>query len=441
MGYLPDLLEGKTNMKPAKRPVTNRREFLQTSAVLGTLAATELAVAQNAQVGGRDLLRVGLVGCGGRGTGAAAQALKADRNVKLMAMGDAFADRLQSSLAALRRDGALAGKIDVTDERCFVGFDAYRRVIDAVDVVLLCTPPHFRPAHIRAAVHANKHVFAEKPVAVDAPGVRSVLESCTEARKRNLAIVSGLCLRYSNAYREMMRRLHDGAIGNIVALQANDLRGRIWMYPRQAKWSDMEWQMRNWYYFTWLSGDFNVEQHVHNLDVCAWAMGDRYPETCFGLGGRQVRVGTEYGNIYDHFSVTYEYANGARIYSHTRQQVGCRNDIAVCALGSQGRADVSERRQEIFGPKPWQLRKDNDFYQAEHDELFASIRSGRPINNGDYMCKSTLMAVMARMAAYTGQQITWEMAQNSKEDLTPDRYEWGRMPMPAVPMPGITRFV
>jgi len=252
----------------------------------------------------------------------------------------------------------------------------------------LCTPPHFRPAHIRAAVQANKHIFAEKPVAVDAPGVRSVLESCAEATKRSLSVVSGLWLRSSTAYRGMMRRLHDGAIGDLVALQANDLRGRIWMYPRQKAWSDMQWQMRNWYYFTWLSGDFNVEQHVHNLDVCAWAMGDRYPEKCFGLGGRQVRVGTEFGNIYDHFSVTYEYANGAKVFSHTRQQVGCLSDMTVYAMGTRGKAEISERRtgMAITGANPWQLRgKDNDFYQTEHDELFASIRDGRPINKGEYM--------------------------------------------------------
>jgi predicted dehydrogenase len=421
---------------------SNRRQFLKTSAVLGTIAATELAVAQQAHVAGRDVLRIGLIGCGGRGTGAAAQALHADPNVKLVAMADVFADRLERSLGTLERDPALANKIDVPAERRFVGFDAYRRAIDAVDVVLLCTPPHFRPAHIRAAVQANKHIFAEKPIAVDAPGVRSVLESCALARKRNLSVVSGLCLRYSTGYRETMRRVHDGAIGNLVALQANDLRGTIWMYPRQKAWSDMEWQMRNWYYFTWLSGDFNVEQHVHNLDVCAWALGDRYPEKCFGLGGRQVRVGTEYGHIYDHFSVTYEYADGVKVFSHTRQQARCLGDMTVYALGTQGKAEINERRLAITGPKPWQLRgKDNDFYQTEHDELFAAIRAGRPINNGEYMCKSTLMAIMARMAAYTGQQITWDMAWNSKEDLSPPSYEWGRMPMPAVAMPGSTRFV
>jgi predicted dehydrogenase len=415
-----------------------RRHFLGVS---GLLAAGSLA--QGVHAAGSDVLKVGLVGCGGRGTGAAGQALHADPHVKLWAMADAFRDHLDSSLTRLRQDQTLAGKIDVTAERCFAGFDAYRQLIaSGVDVVLLCTPPHFRPLHLRAAVQANKHVFAEKPVAVDAPGVRSVLASCQEARRRNLSVVSGLCLRYSNAYREMMRRLHDGAIGDLRALQANDLRGRIWVFPRQQSWSDMEWQMRNWYYFTWLSGDFNVEQHVHNLDVCAWAMRDQYPVRCQGMGGRQVRTGPEFGTIYDHFAVVYEYANGTRLFSNTRQQVNCKNEIAVHALGSRGTALISERRQAITGPKPWSLpgRKDNDFFQTEHDELFAGIRNSRPINNGEYMCKSTLLAIMGRMAAYTGQEITWEMALNSREDLTPPRYQWGRLPTPAVAMPGVTRF-
>jgi len=403
-----------------------------------------MSFAHGVHVAGGDVLKIGLIGCGGRGTGAAGQALRADPNVKLWAMADAFRDHLDASLTRLREDQMVAGKIDVTAERCFTGFDAYQRLIGSgVDVVLLCTPPHFRPLHLRAAVQANKHVFAEKPVAVDAPGVRAVLATCQEARRRNLSIVSGLCLRYSNAYREMMRRLHDGAIGDIRALQANDLRGRIWVFPRQKNWSDMEWQMRNWYYFTWLSGDFNVEQHVHNLDVCAWAMRDQYPVRCNGMGGRQVRTGPEFGNIYDHFAVVYEYADGTKLFSNTRQQVSCKNEIAVHALGSRGTALISERRQAITGPKRWSLpgSKDNDFYQAEHNDLFASIRNSRPINNGEYMCKSTLLAIMGRMAAYTGQEITWEMALNSREDLTPPRYEWGRLVTPAVAVPGVTRFI
>jgi predicted dehydrogenase len=418
---------------------TSRRRFLTTTAAVGATFASGV------HAGGSDVLKVGLIGCGGRGTGAATQALQADKNVKLWALADVFQDRLERSLGRLQKDKAVAGKVDVAAERRFVGFDAYRQVIACCDVVLLCTPPGFRPAHLHAAVQANRHVFAEKPVAVDAPGVRSVLATCAEAAKRRLSIVSGLCLRYSTQYREMMRRLHDGALGDIRALQANDLRGGIWMFPREREWSDMEWQMRNWYYFTWLSGDFNVEQHVHNLDVCAWAMRDQYPARCFGMGGRAARTGPEYGHIYDHFAVTYEYDNGAKVFSNTRQMPRCRNDITVYALGANGRAVISERGDRggmtITGPKSWQARgKDNDVFQAEHDELFASIRNGRPINNGEYMAKSTLMAIMGRMAAYTGEIVEWQVALNSKEDLTPPRYEWGKMPTPPIAVPGVTRF-
>jgi predicted dehydrogenase len=420
---------------------SSRRQFLQTSAAVAATAV----VAQNAHAAGNDLLKVGLIGCGSRGTGAATQALQADKHVKLWAMGDAFRDRLEYSLARLLRDQAVTAKVDVSQDRQFVGFDAYRQVIQCCDVVLLCTPPGFRPLHLRAAVDAGKHVFAEKPIAVDAPGVRQVLKTCAMARLRNLSIVSGLCLRYSTNYREMMRRLHDGALGAFRSLQANDLRGRIWHRVRKPHWSDMEWQMRNWYYFTWLSGDFNVEQHVHNLDVCAWALGDRYPVKCVGMGGRAVRTGPEFGHIYDHFAVTYEYADGVKVFSNTRQQVGCKNDITVYAFGANGRAVISERGGQamaITGPKAWSSPvKDNDFYQTEHDELFASIRRGTPINNGEYMCKSTMMAIMARMAAYTGQEITWQQAMASREDLSPARYEWGKMPMPEVARPGVTRFV
>jgi predicted dehydrogenase len=419
----------------------NRREFLATAAVAGTLAA-----APHVHAAGDDLLRVGLIGCGQRGTGAAAQALKADKNVQLVALGDAFEDRLQESLATLKKDKEVAGKVAVKPDHCYVGFDAYRQVIDLSDVVLLCTPPHFRPLHLKAAVEAGKHVFAEKPVAVDAPGVRSVLATCELARKKNVSVVSGLCLRYDNGFKEAVKRLHNGAVGNILTLQANDYRGPIWVKPRQSDWTDMVWQMRNWYYFTWLCGDFNVEQHVHFLDVCAWVMKNEYPVSAVGLGGRQVRTAPEYGHIYDHFSVVYEYANGAKLFSNCRQQPRCKNDISANVVGTNGRAELSERRKGPFiqtTSGTWHYDgPTNEMYQTEHDELFASIRSGKPINNGDYMAKSTLLAIMGRMAAYTGQQITWEMALNSKEDLTPPKYDWNiELAAPPVAEPGLTKFV
>jgi len=392
---------------------------------------------------GNDTLRVGLVGCGGRGTGAAAQALNADNNAKLVAMGDAFRDRLDSSLATLRSDGHIAARIDVRPERCFVGFDAGQQVINSgVDVVLLCTPPQFRPAQLRAAIQAGKHVFAEKPVAVDAPGVRSVLASCQEAARRRLSVVSGLCYRYDEGKRETIRRIHDGAIGTIVALQCNYNTGALWVRQRQPGWSDMEWQVRNWMYFTWLSGDFNVEQHVHSLDKMAWAMGDQYPVRALGLGGRQVRTGPEYGNIFDHMATVYDYPNGVKCFSYCRQQAGCASETKDYILGTRGRCEMMAHT--ITGENPWRFRQARsqrgDMYQNEHNELFASIRSGNPINNGEYMAKSTLMGIMGRMVCYTGQAITWEQALSSREDLTPSRFEWGPMPVPPVARPGITQF-
>jgi len=424
------------------RPQATRRELLKSAAVAGALSAFPQAYAA-----GGDLLRVGLVGCGDRGTGAAAQALAADPNVKLVAMADAFEDRLAGSLSILHGDEKVGEKVDVRPEQRFVGFDAYQKLIaSGVDVVLLCTPPHFRPIHLRAAVEAGKHVFAEKPVAVDAPGVRSVLETCERAKSKGLSVVSGLCLRYDQGFRETVKRLHGGAVGEVVALLANDYRGGRWAKPRQPGWSEMTYQMRNWYNFTWLSGDFNVEQHVHFLDVCAWVMNDRYPAKAVATGGRQALTGPEYGQIYDHFSVVYEYADGARLISNCRQQPGCKNDMSAQVLGTRGRAEIAERprglRIDGAGGKWVYDGPKNRMYQAEHDEFFASIRSGRPINNGEYMAASTLLAVMGRMAAYTGKEVTWEMAFNSKEDLSPSAYAWdARPPRSEIAVPGQTPFV
>ena len=278
------------------------------------------------------------------------QALKADKNVKLVAMGDAFADRLESSLASLQRDEDIAAKIDVKKANQFVGFDAYKQVIDSgIDVVLLATPPGFRPMHLKYAVEKGKHIFAEKPVAVDGPGIRSVLATCAEAKKKGLSLVSGLCIRYDQGFRDTIKRIHDGAIGDVAALQANDLRGGIWVKPRQKDWTDMMYQMRNWYYFTWLSGDFNVEQHVHMLDVCAWVMKDQYPVRAVGLGGRAQRTGPEYGQIFDHHSVVYEFANGAKCFAQCRQQKGLRGDISVQADGDQGQCATCRRPKAACG--------------------------------------------------------------------------------------------
>jgi predicted dehydrogenase len=423
---------------------TTRRDFLTASAVAA--GTTLLSSVPTVHAAGGDTLKVGLIGCGGRGTGAATQALHADPNVKLYAMGDAFADRLHGSLEQLKGDGPIARRIDVTPDRCFVAFDAYKQVIACCDVVLLCSPPHFRPAHIRAAVDAGKHVFCEKPIATDSRGVHNVLASCRMAKGKNLSIVSGLCYRYERAKRETMKRVHDGQIGDIVAIHTNYLARGLWHKPRKPGWSDMEWQMRNWLYFTWLSGDHIVEQHIHSLDKMAWALKDAHPVKAVGLGGRQSRTGDAFGHIFDHHAVIFEFAGGVKGFSFTRQQNETDTDVNDYLIGTTGVCSVQQHEISAHnGQAVWSHVKRpgdrDDMYQNEHDELFASIRKGTPINNGEYMCQSTWIAIMGRMATYTGKVITWDMVLNSKEDLTPAKYEFGQMPMPPVAKPGVTKYV
>jgi predicted dehydrogenase len=422
---------------------TSRRDFLKsTTAVVGGSLLGSMALGARVYAGGSDVIRIGLVGCGGRGTGAAEQALAADPNVHLVALGDTFADRVESALERLQHRSTV-GRIDVPHERRFAGFDAHKHVIEASDVVLLCTPPHFRPAHLKAAVAAGKHVFAEKPVAVDAGGVRSVIETCQYAEAKRLSVVSGLCWRYDPGMRATFAQIHDGLIGDIVAMQTSYDTHGLWNHPRQPSWSDMEWQIRNWLYFTWLSGDFNVEQHVHSLDKTAWAMRDQYPIACSGTGGRQTRTGPEYGNIFDHMAVVYEYPNGVKTFSRCRQQDGCSVDVNDHIFGTKGQMDVMAHvAHGLDGKELWRYKGPKaNMYQVEHNELFAGIRSGKPINNGHYMAHSTMMGIIGRMAAYTGKKITWEQAMNSKENLTPPAYQWGPIEVAPVAMPGITPFV
>src|SRR6266850_3620317 len=334
--------------------VTTRREFLKTSALVGgALAAPAILPGNLFAKANSDTLRIGLIGCGGRGSGAASQALSADNNVALVAMGDAFEDRLQSGLKNLRTSHA--EKVTVTPEKCFVGLDAYEKVIDSgVDVVILTTPPGFRPAHLKAAVAAGKHIFCEKPVAVDGPGVRSVFETVEEAKKKNLTLVSGLCWRYNYGHRDTFAKLHDGATGDIQATYSRYNTGALWMKTRKPEWSDMEWQLRNWLYFTWLSGDHIVEQAVHTLDKMAWAFKDEPPVKCLGSGGRQSRTDPAYGHIYDHFSVVYDYANGARGFFSCRQQEGTEGGVLDDFYGTKGTCAInSGNRYEIKGENAW----------------------------------------------------------------------------------------
>ncbi len=421
-------------------PKATRRSFLKntTAAVVGGTLAASLASSPAVHAAGSETLKVALIGCGGRGNGAAVNAMRADSNVQLTVMADAFQDRLDHARGVLSTQ--LGEKYAVTDDHCFVGFEAYKQVMQSdVDVVLLCTPPHFRPAHLKAAIDAGKHVFCEKPVAVDAPGVRSVLETSKLAKEKNLSIVSGLCWRYDYGVRETMKQIQDGAIGDIVAIQENYLTGTLWQRGREPEWSEMEYQMRNWLYFTWLSGDHIVEQHIHSLDKAMWLMNDEPPEKCFGLGGRQVRTDDKWGHAYDHFAVCYEWANGVKTFAFTRQMAECANDVDDYVLGTKGRAQLL--KHTIQGETEWKYKGEKpSMYDVEHRELFAGLRAGNHINNGQYMSTSTLLAIMGRDACYTGAVIKWDELLNSPVVLGPNKYEWTDVELPRVAMPGITKF-
>jgi predicted dehydrogenase len=421
------------------RDVT-RREFLETTAV--ATAAITLPPLHSPVGGAPKKIRIGLIGCGGRGTGAAKDCLTSSENIELVALGDLFPDHVakcRESLATMvTEDATLKPKIQVTDSRCFVGFDAYRKVLESnADLVLLATPPAFRPQHLAAAIAAGKHVFMEKPVAVDPQGVHAVMASAELAAQKGLAIVAGTQRRHDAGYRAAMERIHDGAIGDLVAGQVYWNQGGLWMHPRRAEWSDVEWQIRNWLYFTWLSGDHIVEQHIHNLDVANWAFG-AHPVKAVGLGGRQRRTDPAYGHIYDHFAVEFEYPNGARLTSMCRQIDGTASRVGERFVGTRG---TSDGHSVIEGAAPWsrdrQAPKVNPYVQ-EHADLIASIRAGRPLNEGRQVAESTLTAIMGREAAYTGQEILWDDLLNCPQDLVPADVQFGSMPVAPVAMPGQT---
>ncbi len=424
-------------------PRGNRRQFLRAGGALAAAGSTlPSALGATLKADSKETLSVGLVGCGGRGGGAAVNALRADPNVKLVAVGDAFPDFLTSKLGSLKAIGDIADRIDVPEDRQFVGFDAYKGVIDSCDVVLLATSPHFRPLHVEYAVEHGVHAFVEKPIATDAVGVRRVWAASEKAREKGLSISSGLCYRYQFAKQETFKRVHDGMIGDITALECTYNTGGLWHRGRKAEWSEMEYQMRNWLYFTWLSGDHIAEQHIHSLDKLAWAMQDDYPVKCTASGGRIVRTDEQWGNIYDHFNTVYEWGNGVKGFSSCRQWVGADANVSDFAYGTKGTAALQSHRINTEGEK-WRYRGEgpDDMYQNEHDALFAALRAGERIDNADYMCKSTMMAIMARMSAYTGKTVTWDQAWNSEMDLSPAAYEWGDVPMRSVAQPGITPFV
>ncbi len=426
----------------------SRREFLKTSAV-ASAAVLAGAAAGRVHAAGSDRIRFGLIGCGGRGTGAAFDCLRAADGVELVALGDLFEDRLEGAYRSFARaagkknkDGKspLAEKIKLEKDRCFVGFDAYKKVIAAdVDLVLLATPPAFRPAHLEAAVQAGKHVFMEKPVATDPAGVRSIIASGERARAGKLSIVAGTQRRHERSYVETIRRIHAGAIGELVGGSCYWNTGGLWVRRRRKGMTDMEWQVRNWYYFTWASGDHIVEQHVHNIDVVNWAF-NAHPVKALGLGGRQVRTGKEYGNIFDHFAVEFEYPNGARVLSLCRQTPGASHRVGEVVVGTKGRARPG---RGIYGQKPWTYAGPHpNPYVQEHADLIASIRKGQPINEARQVAESTMTAILGRMSAYTGREVSWKWAMNaSKLDLVPKELEFGDLLVRPVAVPGKTPLI
>jgi predicted dehydrogenase len=421
----------------------NRRDFLKASGLLaGGIALNPLAsYGYNSQVD--DTIKVALIGCGGRGTGAAAQALSTKQNVKIVAMADAFRDRLEDSYKSLTskkykdaagKDVPTASKIDVPDSRKFVGFEAYKSAIALADVVILATPPGFRPYHFEEAIRQNKHVFMEKPVATDTPGIRKVLEVAEIAKKKKLNVVTGLQRHYQANYREAIKRIQDGAIGDIVGGQVYWVSGGVWVKDRLPSMTEMEYQMRNWYYFNWLCGDHIVEQHVHNIDVANWVK-DGYPVSIQGTGGREVRDGKQYGEIFDHHMLDLVYADGSTISSQCRHYEGTYSRVDEAFVGTKGRIDSFSNKGTVLKDYKGGViyahdsKGDINPYQVEHDELFETIAKGEyKFADAERTAKSTMTAIMGRMATYSGKLVKWDDAMNSNINLFPDKIAWDAMP-------------
>jgi predicted dehydrogenase len=426
---------------------STRRDFLKTTAAV----AAGLGVVANAHAAANDdTIRVGIIGCGGRGTGAGHNVLVSAKNVQVVALGDAFEDRLKGCLAELKKQEGrdkkikeLGNKVDVPEDRRFVGLDAYQKVLDSgVNYVILATPPGFRPIHLDAAVKKGVTIFTEKPVATDGTGIRKVLGAYEEAKKKGLGIVAGTQRRHQLGYVETMKRIHEGVLGDVVAGRCYWNQGILWFHKRQKDWTDLVYQMRNWYNFTWLCGDHIVEQHVHNLDVINWALG-KTPKVAMGMGGRQRSVPNpeDYGHIFDHFAVDYDYGDGVHILSECRQIDGCWNSQSEAVVGTKGKCQVNA--YTINGKKVIS-RDDNDKatnpYVQEHTDLIASVRAGKPLNELKTVAESTLTAIMGRMSTYTGKEVTWDQALWTSENLMPAKLDFD-MKLAEVPVaiPGKTK--
>ena len=421
-----------------------RREFLRTAGVVTAATMAGGLLTSGVWSQGDDKIRIGLIGCGSRGKGAAVQAANSSPNVELYAMGDLFPDHLEKALGDLKEP--LGDRLNATAERCFTGFDAYQKVLATeVNYVILATPPGFRPQHLRAAVEAGKHVFMEKPVAVCPAGVRHVIASGELAKQKSLGVVAGTQYRHHDGYRDMTKRVHDGAIGRIVAAQSYYNTGTLWKYDRQPGWTDIEWQIRNWLYFTWLAGDHIVEQAIHYIDTVNWFL-QGHPVECVCIGGRQVRTDPAYGHIYDHFLCDYTYPDGVKVMHMCRQMDNCDNRVGEFIIGTEGTADgingviqSKESYKTSFKPGISGL---GQAYVQEHGDLIASIRAGQPLNEAQEVAETCLTGIMARMSAYTGKKVTWDFAMNeSKLDLMRDVTAFGDMPVDEVAVPGKTPLI
>jgi predicted dehydrogenase len=426
-------------MNDANHDNVTRRDFVRSSAAVTAAAAISPAmIARTAFGASGDEFKVGLIGCGGRGTGAAVNAMQADPAVRIVAMGDLFQDRLEDSRGRLKGHN-LAERVTVTDATSFSGFDAYKQVLDTdIDIVILATPPHFRPMQFAAAIDAGKHAFIEKPVGVDSTGIRTVLAAGDRAKAKGLCVVAGTQRRHEASYLAAIQKVHEGAIGDIVSARAYWNQGGLWVHERQSQYSDIEWQIRNWLYFDWASGDHIVEQHVHNLDVVNWATGE-FPISAMGMGGRQVRTDAKYGNIFDHHAIEYIYPSGVHMLSMCRQIDGCASRVEEVIHGTKGKLTTRPGFAVIEGQNPWRFEDRNPSpYVQEHKDLIAAIRSGETINESFNVAYSTLTAIMGRLTTYTGKLVDWDTALNLKMRLGPDRYEFGSFEPGPVATPGRT---
>lgn len=395
---------------------TTRRDFLKRSAVAASVTVSGANfIAGNAYAAGSDILRVGMIGCGGRNTGAAVEALTADPGARLVAMCDILMDRVKTRRAELQEKKK--DQVVVDDDHCFSGFDAYKHVIEASDVVLIANAAKFHPFHSMAALQAGKHVFVEKPHGIDPAGIKLMQRAADLAKEKGLCLVSGLQSRYHTGYAETVQRIHDGAIGDVVAIEENFLRAPYVVIDRAPGLSELEWQCSTQYHFNWLSGDDVPQSLVHNLDRASWVLHNAAPIKCHGLGGRSSMTEPIYGNVFDHHSVVYEFENGVRIYAFCRTTEGCYNESSSTVSGTKGKASIMGCR--IWGENEWSWKGECNPYQIEHDVLFKAIRSSEPVNNGDFMAQSTMLGVMGQISCYTGEEITWDRINKSDFSYTP----------------------